>query len=74
MRQTNARIVRRVRTAQGVIIKTEIGGEYFSPPFTEAYLRKELAGYQAEEPNAGWALETRGTESNWHEWKLQVAA
>lgn len=68
---TNARIVRHVRTPQGALIKTEIGGEFFVPPFTEAYLRKELQGFQGDEPNAEWILETRGTESNWREWKAE---
>ena len=28
-----------------------------------------LADYQAEEPNVGWHLETRGTvDTRWHDW------
>ena len=68
----NIRIARKVRTAQGAIIKTEVAGswivrpeEYPKSPKMD-YIRRELAAIQSEEPNLGWTLETKGTETLWH--------
>lgn len=65
----NVRIARRIRSEQGVILKTEIGGSWIVHPGDKAkleYIRRELAVFQAEEPDAGWTLEGQGTDVSWH--------
>jgi hypothetical protein len=70
---TNVRIARKIRTEQSAIIKTEIGAEWIVLPSEwpnspkADYIRNLLALCQSEEPDLGWVLEFRGTESNWHE-------
>lgn len=68
----NIRIARKVRTSQGVIIKTEVAGswivrpeEYPKSPKMD-YIRRELSAILEEEPNLGWTLETKGDETLWH--------
>lgn len=69
---TTMRIARQIRTAQGAIIRTEVGGEFYVRP--EEYpnspkmdlVRRTLAGYLEEEPGLDWHLESRGTERSWH--------
>lgn len=74
MTQTNVRVARPIRTAQGALIRTEVLGEMFCNPHTEqgnrnlAKLRSDLEYAQAEEPEAGWRLEARGIMTNWHPW------
>jgi hypothetical protein len=63
MRQTTVRI----RNQFG-----ETFGEWFVEPGDNkriAQIKAELAEYQKEEPNSGWKLQTRGTLSDWHNWK-----
>jgi hypothetical protein len=72
MTMTTMRIVRQIRTEQGAIIRTEVGGEFYVRP--EDYptspimdrVRSTLAAYQEEEPGRDWHLESRGTERSWH--------
>jgi hypothetical protein len=69
---SNLRIARHIRTESGVLIRTEVGGEFMVAPGDTkriSQVRQTLAEIQAEEPTLGWQLETRGTDSNWHEWK-----
>ena len=66
MNQPNVRITRKIRTEQGAIIRTEVGGSWFSPPISLDYIKRQLADFQSEEPQAGWTLEYQGTERNWH--------
>ena len=47
----------------------ESGGEFASPPWTLAAVKRTLAALRAEEPAAGWRLETRGSASDWHIWQ-----
>ena len=69
---TNIRIVRHIRLAQGVILSTEELGSWIVNPAEYPhsskmdYIRQTLAECQREEPNAGWELETRGTDLGWH--------
>ena len=64
---TTLRIARR---RQG--LKPEVLGEWIVRPdeYPEspkvAYIQRCLAEAQTEEPDAGWTLETRGTEVSWH--------
>lgn len=68
----NVRIARKIRSEQGVILRVEDAGGWIvnpeefpnSPKMT--YIRKTLKEFQEEEPNAGWDIECRGTESGWH--------
>ena len=69
---SNLRIARHIRTESGVLIRTEVGGEWVVKPGdakTISHVKQTLAEVQAEEPRLGWQLETRGTNSTWHEWK-----
>jgi hypothetical protein len=66
---TNVRIARRIRTIEGALIRVEVLGEFFHPPMPLDYIRRQLALAQAEEPHAGWTLETRGTERGWRPWE-----
>jgi hypothetical protein len=64
---TNVRIARRLQLAG-----PEVYGEWFVRPDEwpisqkAARIRAELAAAQAEEPEAGWRLETRGEITGWH--------
>jgi hypothetical protein len=66
---TNVRIARKLATLEGAVIRWEVLGEFFSPPFSLDYIRRQLAEAQAEEPYAGWELQTRGTGRAWHKWE-----
>jgi hypothetical protein len=49
--------------------RAENGGESTidcTKPEKLDYWKKLLAEYQQEEPNSGWRLETRGTQTTWH--------
>ena len=37
-------------------------------------LKKDLAEYRELEPNAEWHLETRGTQTEWHDWWTELVA
>lgn len=69
MSTPNVRIARQIRTDQGAIIKTEVAGSWCVPPFPMDFIKRELTALQTEEPNAGWKLQARGTDSPWHDWK-----
>lgn len=62
--------LRIARKRQG--LKPEVLGEWIVRPSESmhspklAYIWNQLRLAQAEEPNAGWMLETRGTEVSWH--------
>ena len=64
---TTLRIARR---RQG--LKPEVLDEWIVRPDESSdssklvYIRSQLRLAQAEEPDAGWKLETRGTEVSWH--------
>jgi len=54
-----------------------VGGEWFVEPGNEAKMariRRDFEEARAEEPDAGWRLQTRGTEAGWHDWDARTAA
>ena len=54
----------RIKNARG-----ESAGQWASQPGDNTrltYARKRLAEIQAEEPHAGWYLETQGERVGWH--------
>ena len=63
--------IRNVRIARRRFNGTpEVLGEFYVPPFPLDHIKQELAYAQAQEPEAGWRLETRGFDRDWHEWRL----
>jgi hypothetical protein len=72
MYQTTIRVARPIRTNAGALIKMEVAGEWFVrteewPKSGKAdQVRRVLADCQSEEPNVGWCLQSRGTETSWH--------
>ncbi len=66
----NVRIARRIRTAQGALIRVEVGGGWIvsegDPLGLIPRAESDLIEFQSEEPDAGWQLEFRGSERDWH--------
>jgi hypothetical protein len=48
------------------------GGDWYLAPNDRAGIKRalaDLAEIRAESPSADWRLQTRGTETTWHNWE-----
>ena len=68
----NIRLARQIRTPEGAIIRTEVGGAWIIPPDSPDfrkrldYVKLQLQFARDEEPELDWHIETCGTERPWH--------
>ena len=51
----------------------ETGGEWFTESVTDYHYRV-LREMRAEEPQAGWKLQTRGLSTSWHDYEPTLSA